>query len=116
VISSVDAQTYRIPFRMSVGNVSNQDPTSAPAAISVTSAWPNPFQNAVKFDLQSAKAGVSTELGIFNSRGQKVANIPLHNLQQGINQVSWDATDLPNGIYFYRLKNSNISGKLLRLR
>lgn len=116
VISSTDAETYRIPFRMSVGNVSNQDPTSAPAAISVTSAWPNPFQNAVKFDLQSAKAGVSTELGIFNSRGQKVANIPLHNLQQGINQVSWDATDLPNGIYFYRLKNSNISGKLLRLR
>ncbi len=116
VIQKEGSETYRIPFSLRVGNVSNADPISAPASISVRSAWPNPFQNTLSFELQSAKTGLNSNLKIYNSRGQIVSTVPLINLQQGSSQVNWDASELPAGVYFYRLENAKQTGKILKLR
>lgn len=116
VIQKDGAETYRIPFSLRVGNVSNNDAISVPMPLSVKSAWPNPFKTALSFELHNSKAGTNSNLFIYNSRGQRVSSLPLKNLQQGSNLVNWEAQDLPNGIYFYRLEHSAQTGKILKLR
>ncbi len=115
VIESNLAPTYVIPFKMVVGPVSSTDAVQSPALISVKSTWPNPFRDRLSFDLQSAKAGQSANITIYNSRGQKVDSISLQNLEKGSNQIDWQARELPSGLYFYRLNGSNEQGKLLKL-
>lgn len=116
VIESDDAPSYRIPFTLRVGNVSNVDPLVVPATLSIQNTWPNPFKQGLSFQIQNAKAGSSSKITIFNTRGQKVDELPLQNLKEGINQVSWNATDLPSGVYFYRLDGNLQSGKLLKVQ
>lgn len=116
VIEAAGAEPYRIPFELVVGDVSNDDPVAVPAAISVSRAWPNPFRDRLSFEVQSQKAGASTDIAIYNARGQKVSTLKMDNLQQGLNQVSWEAGDLPAGVYFYKAAAGAKSGKILRIR
>jgi flagellar hook assembly protein FlgD len=64
----------------------------------------------------NVKAGSSSGISIYNARGQKVSSLKLDNLQEGLNQVSWDAGDLPSGLYFYKTGAGAKSGKILKIR
>jgi hypothetical protein len=51
-------------------------------------------------------------------KGQKVQCITTIDLHNGINEISFvPKTSLPNGVYFYRLQNSNNqAGRFLLLK
>jgi hypothetical protein len=53
-------------------------------------------------------------LKVYNAQGQEVATI-LDGPWPGDQVVSWDATGLPDGIYYYRLQAGNEvrTGKLI---
>ncbi|MCK9557321.1 MAG: T9SS type A sorting domain-containing protein [Candidatus Cloacimonetes bacterium] len=116
VIETTGAEPYRIPFELTVGEVSADDPLAVPSAITVQKAWPNPFSDILSFDVYNVKAGSSSGISIYNARGQKVSSLKLDNLQEGLNQVSWDAGDLPSGLYFYKTGAGAKSGKILKIR
>jgi hypothetical protein len=65
---------------------------------------PNPFRGQTSFAVTADKAQ-SASVQVFNLRGQIVAETASQSLGAGENNIVWQApTDLPAGIYFYRLK------------
>lgn len=116
VVESPNSGTYKIPFSYTVGPVGNDDLVSSTLGLSIGSGFPNPFKHSVSFEIQSNKADVNTALEIFNIRGQKVSAIPLLIHKEGISTINWDASGLPDGLYFYRLKGTRQSGKIIKIR
>ncbi|MBW6513850.1 MAG: T9SS type A sorting domain-containing protein [Candidatus Syntrophosphaera sp.] len=111
-ITSDNLGTYTVPFRLRSGVVSAQESLLIPA-LSLSANSPNPFSGATTF-LVNAQRSATASIQVFNSRGQKVDETPAQNLQQGENQIAWQAPpNLPAGVYFYRLQSE--PGSLRRM-
>jgi Secretion system C-terminal sorting domain len=63
---------------------------------------PNPFNpvTTISFDLKEA---AFVQLDIFDIRGSKTTSLINNNIEKGNYSVDFDGTDLPSGIYVYRL-------------
>ena len=72
--------------------------------------WPNPASDLVHFQIPESTRFSKGTIVITNIHGRQVASIPINS-----DQVTWDASKVPNGIYFYRLATGNqlITGKIL---
>ena len=64
--------------------------------------YPNPFnpQTTIAFDLP--RAGRVT-LSVYDALGREVALLVSEMRPAGRHQLTWNASALPSGIYFYRL-------------
>jgi hypothetical protein len=81
--------------------------------------FPNPFNpiTKIKFSLPSPSKGgvVYVRLVIYDVLGKVVASLipPLGGGQEGLSpgtyEVTWDASNYPSGVYFYRLIAQNYS-------
>ncbi|MCB2199911.1 carboxypeptidase regulatory-like domain-containing protein [bacterium] len=65
--------------------------------------YPNPFNpsTAIKFDLVATQ---NVKLAVYNMLGQEVARLVDGQMQAGYHNVSFDASRLASGVYFYRLE------------
>lgn len=114
VISSDNLGEYKIPFVYSTGT-SNSDLVASPG-LSVLRSYPNPFSSQLSFELESAKAGDAGNLELFNLKGQRVLSVSLGSLNQGMNSLELRTSELPNGVYFYKLSGSTQTGKILKIK
>ena len=81
---------------------------------------PNPFYEKTEIHYSLPHHAVGT-ITIFNSKGQKIKDIPVSPSE---NSISWSGLDenntkVPSGVYFYQLEIKNktlASGKMLYLR
>ena len=65
--------------------------------------YPNPFNPRTTIGFQLS-ADSKTELSIFDMNGKKVATLIRDNMSAGYYEISWDASSLSSGIYFYSLQ------------
>jgi len=65
--------------------------------------YPNPFNNSTVIKYSIPQEGLVT-LKVYNLLGEEVARLINETKQTGHYEVSFDATGLPSGIYFYRLQ------------
>jgi hypothetical protein len=72
-----------------------------PTTFSLAQNYPNPFNAKTSFAF-TIETEADVAIGIFNLTGQKVADLSGH-FNAGENLVSWDASDVASGVYFYRL-------------
>lgn len=88
-----------------------------PNQIILAQNYPNPFNPVTTIKYVMPKSGYAS-LKIFNLVGQQVATIVDELVPSGEHFVSWDATNYPTGMYFYRLQANNysVSKKLLLLK
>jgi hypothetical protein len=65
---------------------------------------PNPFNPAttITFDITSEHTE-STEVHIYNVKGQQVDQLRIKNYELGMNKVIWNAERFASGVYFYKL-------------
>ncbi len=79
-----------------------------PNSYALNQNYPNPFNPAttISFSLPNA-ADVS--LRIYNVLGQEVETIVDGPMEAGQHQVTFDATNLSSGMYFYRLKSGSFT-------
>lgn len=86
-------------------NVESHRHSTVPDQMALYPNYPNPFNptTTIEFSL-SAPAQVS--LKIYNLMGSEVAKLVDENLAAGIHQVSWNAENLPNGVYHYVLETA----------
>jgi hypothetical protein len=73
-----------------------------PREYALKSAYPNPFnaRTLIKYELPEDSYVV---LEIFNISGQKIASLLNEHKDAGYHEIVWDASDVPSGIYLYKL-------------
>lgn len=90
-------------------SVSDHDPSAGlPADYALAQNFPNPFNpaTAISFNLP---ASVKVKLEVFNAIGQKVATLVNSKLPAGSHTATWNAANMPSGIYFYKLEAGNFN-------
>lgn len=65
--------------------------------------YPNPFNPSTQIEFGLAKGGY-TSLNVYNTLGQKVHSLVDAFIPGGLHQVSFNASNLPSGMYFYTLQ------------
>jgi 5'-nucleotidase/UDP-sugar diphosphatase len=79
--------------------------------------YPNPFNPSTRIAYE-LPVGSRVSLKVYNTLGQEVATLVNGENPAGRHEVVWDASDVPSGVYFYRLEANGSSAveKLLLLK
>lgn len=84
-----------------------RDPVSPiPSAFRLEQNYPNPFNPTTIISYQLAKSS-HVRLTVWNVLGRRVATLVNTDQQKGAHEVSFNASQLSSGIYFYRLQAGN---------
>ncbi len=72
----------------------------------LTQNYPNPFNptTTIKFGVKEKS---NVRIDIFNSIGEKVSTILNEEREAGIYSIDFSASDLPSGVYLYRIQSGN---------
>jgi len=70
--------------------------------------YPNPFNpiTHIRFNIPGT---ADAKLTVFNIMGEAVANLVDGVVSAGGHTVSWNAANMPTGVYFYRLESGNFT-------
>lgn len=106
--SSQDTRTLMngIDISPPVGIVSNNN--ELPASFKLEQNYPNPFNPVTNIVFTLPEQGY-VELKVFNSLGMEVASIVNNYMNAGNYSVSFDASELPSGVYFYNIRAGNFN-------
>ncbi len=74
----------------------------APLAYRLLENYPNPFNPTTKISYTLAKVSTVT-LTIYDILGQRIATLVNGKNEPGEHSISWNALNVPSGIYFYRI-------------
>lgn len=70
--------------------------------------YPNPFSQTTTIQFE-VKRRSQIRVKVFDLTGKEIALLKEGMLGKGIHEVVWDAADMPNGAYFYRLEAGEAS-------
>ena len=88
-----------------------------PSEFGLEQNYPNPFnaQTTIRYNLAAAS---DVMISVFDLLGRKIATPVNENQQAGSHQITWNAIDIPSGIYFYKIEASGFtdSRKMLLLK
>jgi Secretion system C-terminal sorting domain/Cohesin domain len=73
-----------------------------PKSFAVNQNYPNPFNPSTIISFSIPRQS-NVKIEVFNLLGQKVMTLADGTLPAGNHQVSWDASNNPSGVYFYRV-------------
>lgn len=73
-----------------------------PNEVTLSSNYPNPFNASTQISYSIPEAA-DVKLEVFNLLGQRVAALEDGLKDAGNHTVTWDASDMASGIYFYKL-------------
>jgi hypothetical protein len=90
---------------------------SVPSEYRLSQNYPNPFNPSTKFDYSIAKSGF-VRLTVYNLLGKEVASVVNEMKAAGSYSAHFDASNLPSGVYFYKLQSGNtmIAKKMMLLK
>ncbi len=88
-----------------------------PEQIYLSQNYPNPFNPVTQINFALPEANYTT-LKIYDILGQEIATLVDGYKEAGFYEVSWDATNVPSGVYFYKLNAGNFTSvkKMLLMR
>lgn len=111
-----DMGAYGGPLRRLLTNTVigiHQEGSEVSSKFSLLQNYPNPFNpnTTIRFQIKDSRF---TELKIYDVTGREVNKLVSEELKPGSYEVNFDASNLPSGVYFYRLDvgdnvNSGIS-------
>jgi photosystem II stability/assembly factor-like uncharacterized protein len=79
---------------------------ATPLSFNLEQNYPNPFNPTTKIKYSIPEAGNIT-LSVYNTVGQEVAILLNGHSEAGNFEVSFDASNLPSGVYLYKLQSAN---------
>ncbi len=87
-------------------------------AYQMVSAYPNPFNSAITFQISLPAAAMPAELAIFDLQGREIVRQKWPGLSGGQQRFTWQPANESAGLYFYRLStpSNTIFGKCLYLK
>jgi len=105
-----------IKFDLIAVDVENED-TNTPTEFSLNQNYPNPFNPLTNISWQSPTSGWQT-VKIYDVLGNEIATLVDEYRNAGYYELEFDASNLPSGIYFYKLNTGNYTDtkKLILLK
>lgn len=100
------ASTMKLDAVTSGAPGGGEDP-SAPAAFALEQNFPNPFNPMTTIGFTLETSGMTT-LKVYDVVGREVATLVNGHRNAGRSAVSFDASRLASGIYFYTLQSGNL--------
>lgn len=105
------------PTKIVVDDLQND---SQPREHNLIKNYPNPFNAMTTISFRLVSKEHSSELIIFNIRGERIRTFQLNSLAPGVHQVQWDGRDenartVESGIYFAQLRSDRFIGGVLKL-
>ena len=81
----------------------SEDAVQPPASFSLAQNYPNPFnaQTAIRYDLPVSS---DVRIEVYDILGRKIQTLVSENQEAGAHKAVWDASNIPSGIYFYRIQ------------
>jgi beta-lactamase superfamily II metal-dependent hydrolase len=98
-------ENYYGPIILNPNSVDNPL-ANGPAVFALNQNYPNPFNPTTKISFSLANAGYTT-LKVYNLIGKEVTTLVNGYITVGTHQVTFDGSQLSNGIYFYKLQSGN---------
>ncbi|OAN62469.1 hypothetical protein A8B79_02665 [Balneola sp. EhC07] len=96
-------ETSRFGITIAPGtSVSIDDEIDAPTEFVLGQNYPNPFNPNTNINYSVGEAG-PVNITVYNVMGQKVAELLNTTKNAGNYQITWNATGVASGIYYYRL-------------
>lgn len=97
-VINIDGYSWNTAIGSAVEQIDN-----LPEDYSLSQNYPNPFNpsTAINFSIPEASY---VSLKIFNSLGEEIETLVSEELSAGSYKYDWNATNLPSGIYFYKLQ------------
>jgi hypothetical protein len=88
-----------------------------PMAFTLKQNYPNPFNPATTISFDVPQKSFAS-LRVFDALGREVAVLTSEELPAGAYTRHWNASDMPSGIYFYRLQAGDFTAtkKLVLLK
>ncbi len=86
--------------------VESSDPQVVPQEFRLSQNYPNPFNPTTSIQYQVSRQG-NVQLIVYNALGQKVATLVNQKQTPGQYRVTFDASGLASGVYFYRLSTKD---------
>ena len=98
-------------------SVDDEANSEMPHAYRLSQNYPNPFNSSTRIDYQLPKT-VLVVLKVFDVLGKEVETLVNERQNAGGYSVQFNASNLPSGVYFYRIEAGtyNDAQKLLLLR
>jgi len=100
-----------------ITDVNNESTIDVPTVFSLSQNFPNPFNPTTKIKYAISKRQYAT-LKVFDVLGNEVASLVNEEKPAGSYEVKFSATDLPSGVYLYRLQAGSLveTKKMILLR
>lgn len=94
-----------------------EDNLELPSTYSLSQNYPNPFNPVTNINFSIPQKS-KVELNIYNTLGQKVTTLINEEKEVGSYKLTFDAANLPSGVYFYRITadSFNETKKLILLK
>ena len=77
-------------------------PTNVPEEFSLIPNYPNPFNPTTTIGFALPKTS-HVNLTIYDLQGRLVTELVNGLRDAGVHEITWDASDLASGLYFYRI-------------
>ncbi|NQU06504.1 MAG: T9SS type A sorting domain-containing protein, partial [Calditrichaeota bacterium] len=97
--------TMQIVLDVSNSSVSG-DGSNQPLEFNLDQNWPNPF-NATTSISYAIEEFTDVKLSIYDISGRLVSSLVDDKQQAGYYRLTFNAADMPNGLYFYRLETQD---------
>ena len=82
--------------------VSVEDDVSAPIEFTLSQNYPNPFNSSTKLSYSITLSSL-VRLKVYNVLGSEIETLVNEEKPVGTYELSWNAANLPSGVYFYQL-------------
>ena len=89
-----------------VANENSQATIAMPTELTLSKAYPNPFNPSTTFDVYVPAEG-ALSLNVYNVMGQLVDVIHSGSIAEGSHSITWNASNMTSGMYFVRAESVN---------
>ncbi|MEJ2628714.1 MAG: sugar-binding protein, partial [bacterium] len=94
--------TMKLVDTTSTNAIANRDKHSIVSDFKLAQNYPNPFNPATTIEYNLPEKS-QVRIEVFDVTGSRVTILVNQNQNAGIHSVTWNASELPTGVYFYKI-------------